>query len=373
MILLVGAGLMVRTLVRLQEVDLGFDSSRLLTADVHLPGSRYPGTSTRPREFFNQLVQGLQREPTVVSASAVFMLPFSNDNRIYRFQRIDRPVDEDVRANFRVAMPGYFATIGAPLLSGRDFAAGDSSGGEPVVVINETMARRFWPGENALGKRIVIRAQSASARVVGIVRDMKYFGHDEPSAPEMYVPYAQVAMNDMTVVVRTRRDPSEVAHLVGSHVRALDADLPLGRIATMTQLVDDSLAVRRFTRMLLIGFGLAGLLLSCIGLYGLVAYSVTQRTTEIGIRIALGAKAEDVLRLVTGSGMRLALAGVAIGAAGSLALGRVLGKLVFGVSSADPVVLVSSALLLFVAAVVASTVPAMKAARVNPIIALRRG
>jgi len=307
----------------------------------------------------------------VESASAVFMLPFTNDNRIYSFRRVDQVSSETPRANFRVAMPGYFSTIQVPFVAGRDFVAADSDDTSPVVVINETMARQFWPGENALGRQIIIRSQTKPSRVIGIVRDMKYFGHDAPPAPEMYVPHALTSMNDMTLVLRTRVDPATLAPIVGRAVHALDPTVPLGRVSTMTQLVDESLAVRRFTRMLLIGFSIVGLLLSCIGLYGLIAYSVAQRTAEFGVRIALGARPTDVLRMVASDGVRVALVGLAVGAAGSLLLGRALGALLFGVGSADAVALGVAAVILVLAAIVASVVPAVKAVRVDPVTALR--
>ena len=369
--LLAGAGLMVRSLVRLQAVDLGFRSSQLLTAQIHLPGQRYPGGTNRADEFYTQVLRTLRQDPAIESASAVFMLPFANDNRIYSFRRVDQRSSEQPWANFRVAMPGYFSTIHVPLVSGRDFAASDTVGAPQVVLINQTMAKQYWPGETAIGKRIIIRSAPVATEVIGVVGDMKYFGHDAPPSPEMYVPHAQVPVNDMTVVLRTRGDPTAVTGLVTRVVRAMDTQVPLGRISTMTRLVDESLAVRRFTRMLLTAFAVVGLLLSGIGLYGLVAYSVAQRTHEIGVRMALGATAKDVLALVAGGGVRLALGGVAIGAAGSLMLGRALGTLIFGVSAADPVVLVTSATVLLVAAIVAMLVPALKAARVNPVISLR--
>ena len=372
MILLAGAGLMLRSLAQLERVDLGFVPSRLLTTEIHLPGNRYPGGTDRSDAFYTQLVQTLHRAPGVQSASAVFMLPFNHDNRIYSFRHVGRPSD-GLRANFRVAMPGYFATIHVPIVRGRDLAATDTGEVAPVVVINEAMARRFWPGENAIGSRIVIRNQTIASEIVGIVRDMKYFGHDAPPEPEMYVPHAQFPVNNMTVVVRTRGDPAAMAGLVAQSVHAIDREVPVGRASTMTQLVDEALAIRRFTRLLLIGFAIVGLALSCIGLYGLIAYSVTQRTNEIGIRMALGARTADVLTLIAGEGARLAVVGVIVGTAGAFLLGRVLAKLVFGVSTTDPLVLITSAVVLSAAALLASAIPASRAARVNPVIALRGG
>jgi putative ABC transport system permease protein len=369
--LLVGAGLMVRSLVRLQDVDLGFRSSHLLTAQVHLPGARYPGGTKRSEDFYTGLLRTLHQNPGIESASAVFMLPFANDNRVYSVRRVGQPTTDQSWANFRVAMPGYFTTIHVPLLSGRDFAASDTAGAPQVVLVNQTMAKQFWPGQNAIGKRVIIRSATVATEVIGVVGDMKYFAHDAPPSPEMFVPHAQVPVNDMTVVMRTRGDPAAVMGLIARAVRAMDAQVPLGRVSTMTQLVDDALAVRRFTRMLLTAFAVVGLLLSGIGLYGLIAYSVAQRTHEIGVRIALGATASDVLALVAGGGVRLVLTGIVIGAAGSLMLGRALGTLVFGVSIADPIVLAVSATVLLVAAIGAMLVPALNAARVNPVISLR--
>jgi predicted permease len=369
-VLVTGAGLMVRSLLRLERVDLGFSPANVLTTEVHLPGSRYPGGTRRAAAFYDQLTRALGATTGVQSAGAVFMLPLAGDNRIYSFRREDRP-DESLSANFRVATPGYFRTIGAPILRGRDFANGDSAGGSRVVLINELMAQRFWPGEDAFGKRIAIRGEMVPREVVGIVRDVRHFGPDVLPEPEMYVPHAEVAVNDMTVVIRTSGDPLRMAGMLEAQVHALDKDLPLAKTRTMGQLFDRSLALRRFALQLLTAFAIGALLLSCIGVYGLVAYSVAQRRQEIGVRMALGAGRLHVLRLLASEIIRLATSGILAGLLGAWLLGRVLSSLLFQTSPTDPVSLVVAAVSLLVVALGACAFPALKATRMNPATAMR--
>jgi len=370
MVLLAGAGLMIRSLVAMTRVDLGFTPARLFTAEVRLPGARYPAGSGTSDRFYADLIRETKQIPGVDAASAVFMLPFGNDNRVYGFRAANDPATAQ-RANFRVVAPGYFAAMRSPILAGRDISTVDSANGARVVVINKTMADRFWRGRSALGQIIRIRGDTTPVEVVGVVADMRYFGHEAPPEPEMYVPHAQVPVNNMTVVVRTRDDPSAITARFASTVRALDPGIALGRVATMNDLIDASLGVRRFTRGILTGFAVIGLLLSCIGIYGLVAYSVTQRAREIGIRVAVGAQPRDVLTLVTGGALRVSAIGIVAGTAAALMLGRALVASVPGLGLPNALVLAVAAATLGIAALVASALPALAATRGDPVAALR--
>jgi len=370
MVLLAGAGIMVRGLATLSRIDLGFAPTHLFTAELRLPGARYPAGSGTSDRFYAQLIANTKQIPGVDAASAVFMLPFGMDNRVYSFRTTDQP-DAQQRANFRVASPGYFSTMRSPMLSGRDIAWSDSAAGRRVVVINRTMAERFWPGKSAVGQTIRIRGDTTPVEIIGVVADMKYFGHEARPEPEMYVPHAQVPVNAMTLVVRTRDDPSRVAAKFAAAVRALDREIALGRVSSMDDLINMQLGMRRFMRGTLGGFAAVGLLLSCIGIYALVAYSVTQRRREIGVRVAVGATPQDVLALVTADELRLSAIGIVVGAGVALLLGRALAASVPGLQTPDPIVLITAAVTLAVAALMASAIPAIRASHDDPVAALR--
>lgn len=371
MVLLAGTALMVRSLQRLERVDLGFAPTNVLTTEIHLPGSRYPGGTGRTENFYGQLLRNLRSVPGVQSAGAVFMLPLGGDNRVYSFRKDERR-DQVERANFRVATLGYFSTVGVALRRGRDFTSTDGEGRPGVALINETMARRFWPDADPLGKRIIIRNDTASREIVGVVSDVRHFGADVVAEPEMYVPHSQFPANAMTVVIRTASEPLRIAAAVEAEVHRLDKDLPLVRTQTMGQLVDRSFGVRRFALRLLGAFALAALALSIIGIYGLVAYSVTQRRYEIGIRMALGAGRMNVLRLLTMETLRLAAVGVAAGLVGALALGRALSTLVYQTGATDLLTLFLSAATLVGVALLACSIPALRATRINPVTTMRQ-
>ena len=371
MVLLAGTALMVRSLQRLGRVDLGFAPANVLTTEIHLPASRYSGGTSRSAMFYDRLLRALRATPGVQSAGAVFMLPLGGDNRLYTFRKYDRR-EEELRANFRVATPGYLTTIGVGLRRGRDFTSADTAGRPGVLLVNETMARRFWPGANPVGKRITIRSDTTPREIIGVISDIRHFGADMLPEAEMYAPHGQYAMNGMTVVVRTSAEPQRMVAAVEAEVHGLDRDLPLVRTRTMGQLVDRSFAVRRFALRLLGAFAGAALLLSIIGIYGLVAYSVTQRRYEIGIRMALGAGRMNVLRLLTAETLRLATVGVVSGLIGALVLGRALSTLVYQTGVTDVPTLILSAATLIVVALAACAIPAMKATRINPVTTMRQ-
>ncbi|MGH9939236.1 MAG: FtsX-like permease family protein, partial [Blastocatellia bacterium] len=299
-------------------------------------------------------------------------LPLSGQGRVYRFRK-DGEADSNSTpaASFQVVTTDYFRSVGVKLQRGRQFTEFDRDDSPPVVVINETMARRFWPGEEALGKRIIIRNDRRASEIIGVVSDVKHFGLERETQPEMYRPFDQLVIDVMPMVVRAQGDPARFANAIRRQAQAVDPTVAVDRIAPMRELLSDSLAQRRFTMLLLGAFALVALLLASVGVYGVMAYSVTQRTREIGMRLALGAQRGDVLRLVMKQGLKLASVGVAIGMLVSFVSARLMKDLLFGVSATDPLTFVAIALLLTAAALLACWIPARRAAKVDPMVALR--
>jgi len=278
-------------------------------------------------------------------------------------------------ANFTIISPGYFSSVGTPLLRGRDFLETDTADSMPVTIINAAMEKKYWPGESALGKQV----GPGSARfplltIVGIVPDVKHISLREESAPEMYVVYTQKpwpSMLNMRVALRTKVDPASMTGSVREAIHSIDPDLPLAKVTTLTTLVDESMSQPRFSMLLLATFGALALLLASIGMYGVISYSVEQRTREIGIRMALGAERSNVFGMILAQGARLAGVGITIGLVAALAVTRLLASFLFGVQPTDPLTFGGVALLLLGVALIASYVPARRATRVDPMIALR--
>jgi putative ABC transport system permease protein len=267
---------------------------------------------------------------------------------------------------------GYFRALGIPLLSGRGFSEQDGANAAPVVIINETLARRYWPDSDPLGKRLRVGDEKRPWRtVVGVVGDVKQYGLDTPSTMQVYLPHQQSPSQQMVLVVRTSVEPQSLTAAVRNEIWAVDKDQPVYNIRTMEQLLSKSVAQRRFNMLLVGVFAAVALLLATIGLYGVISYSVAQRTHEIGIRMALGAETRDVLRLVLGQGMTLTLIGVAVGLGAAFALTRIMSSLLYGVSATDPATFGGVSVLLTVVALVACYIPARKATRVDPMVALR--
>jgi putative ABC transport system permease protein len=258
-----------------------------------------------------------------------------------------------------------------PLLKGRWFDARDTASSQSVAVINQTMAHQIWPGEEPLGKRIKHGFKEQAAEVVGVIGDVKYAGLDQQTKPEMYSPFSQRAWAFMRIVVRTKSDPLKLAAAIRTEVQAIDKDQPIDKLTTMSSVVSASIATRRFYMQLLGTFAALAFILSAVGIYGIVSYSVAQRTREIGIRMALGAKQSDVLRLVLVEGLRLTMLGVVLGIAGALASTRVLTNLLFEVKPTDPMTFIGLSFLLAVVALLASYIPARRATKVDPLVALR--
>jgi putative ABC transport system permease protein len=375
LVALLGAGLLVNSFLRLRQVEPGLDVERLLTVEFEPPSARYNGEDWRAQRlnFWNQLSARVAALPGVEAVGAVDSLPFSGDARVWRFRRDgdDANVAAGPAATFQVATPDYFRAVGMKLKRGRFFTSVDIEKAPPVAVVNETMARRFWPGGEAVGQRIVIRNESFAREIVGVVSDVKHFGLDREAQPEMYAPFEQFVIDVMPMVIRVKGDPASFAAAVRELARAVDPTVAIAGAAPMRELLSDSLAQRRFTMLLLAAFAAVATLLASAGVYGVMAYSVTIRAREIGVRLALGAQRGDVLRMVLKQGMKLASAGVTIGLLASLALTRLIKGMLFGVGATDPLTFALAASSLAVVALIACWIPARRAAKVDPMVALR--
>ena len=378
LMLLVGAGLLIKSFLRLQEVRPGFNPHNVLVTLVSLPGAKY-NEQQRP-EFFRQLVERLATAPGVQAVGGAINLPLGATN--YGIGRAFIPegrpltVDEAFDASFSTSTGDYFRALQIPVLAGRGFEVRDGPDAPKVVVINESAAKRhFGSPAAALGKRLSIwRDEKFMREIIGVVGDTKTGAMDAESGAQIYVPHAQDRQwNFMGVVVRTAGDPAAFAATVRHEVQALDKDQPVYNVRTMDDVVANSLGTRRVSMQLFAVFAAAALLLAAIGIYGVMAYSVTQRTQEIGIRMALGAQKSDVLGLVIRQGMMLTGIGVAVGLAGAFALTRLIANLLFGVAATDPLTFFAIPLLLLFVALVACYLPARRAARLDPKIALAQG
>ena len=379
LVLLIGAGLMVKSLLHLQEVKPGFEPARLLTMRIALPATKYENFN-QSRAFFEQLFDRLDARPEVESVGAINLLPFGGGGGDRSFSIEDQPTpagharpDEQVR----FVSPGYFHTMQIPLLGGRDFTRRDLPDTPPVAIVNSAFARKFWADGNAIGKRISFSANNPKwYEIVGIVGNVKHRGLDIADSPELYIPAFQPLFADgnvpsMYVAVRTVNEPSLAAGAMRNEVAAIDRDQPVSSLMTMDQRISDSVAPRRFNMFILGLFAALALVLAAIGIYGIMAFSVVQRTHEIGVRMALGASGSDVLKLVLRNGVGLALIGIVVGLVAAFAATRVLSSLLYDVSATDPVIFVIDAVLLAVAALLACYIPARRATKVDPLVALR--
>jgi predicted permease len=379
LVLVAGAGLMLRSLANLGAVDAGFDPRNVLSLRVVLNGSPRGATPQLRNAFYREALDRVAAVPGVESASGINHLPLAGDSWYFSFAVEGKPEpapSERPRALFRVMFPGYFHTMRIPILRGRDVSLRDTAAAPRVVVINEAMARRWWPGEEALGRRIRMGsgADAALYTVAGVVKDSGQQDWGEPADSEFYFPREQNPEDIdryLTVVARTAGDPAALAPVVQQAIRRLDSDVPLADVMPMQEVVERALWQPRFLTDLLAGFAGLALLLAAVGIYGAMAYDVSRRTREIGVRMALGARPQDVLREVLGSGARFTLGGIAAGTIGALALTRYLRTLLFEVSPADPKVLATAALVLGGAALLALWLPARRAIRVDPAVALR--
>jgi putative ABC transport system permease protein len=378
LMLLVGAGLLMRSFWQLQQVSPGFQPNGVLSLMVSLPGQKYKEPPQRVN-FFEQLLPQLKALPGVTSVGTALTIPMSGNNSSGSFQIEGRQIPQGQSSPHgdRWQTAGdYFETMKIPLIRGRYFNAQDTANSLGVAIIDETMARKYWPNEDPLGKRITFeRDDQGNPRwreIVGLVGHVKHRNLEGESRVQYYLPYAQrPTPTSMFLVLRTTGEPTSIAATVRNTVRNLDKELPVFRVTTMEQLVADSMATRRFTLWLLGIFAVTALLLAAVGLYGVLAYSVSQRSHEIGIRMALGAQGSDVQKMVVGQGMKLVLLGTGIGLVGAFALMRLMASLLFGVGAADPVTYLVIAAMLAGVALIACYIPARRATKVDPMIALR--
>lgn len=380
LVLLVGAGLMVKSFLRLQEVSLGLNPSNLLTFKVSLAKTKYTDKPQRA-ELFRQLLEKLQAIPGVRSAGAVLSLPLRGDDINLSFDiqgRQHQPAQEKLRDGFQVVSPGYFATMQIPLLKGRDFRAGDVAGAPEVAIISQKMATRYWPDQDPIGQQITYDNDAKDPHtkwitIVGVVGDVRHSGLTEEGRAELYRPLAQDAWPSLVFVVRTARgqDPMGLLSAARSQVASLDPEQPIADVSTLEQLLESSVARPRMTSRLLGAFALLALLLAGIGIYGLIAFTVSRRTQEIGIRMALGAQRSTLLRQVMAQGILITLSGIGLGMIGAFVCTRLLASLLFEVSTRDLAVFVSMPLLLFFVSVLASLIPAYRALRISPMVAFK--
>ncbi|HEV2383345.1 MAG TPA: ABC transporter permease [Terriglobia bacterium] len=375
LVVLCGAGLMIKSITRLLGVDPGLNPKNVLTMQMSVPQDEiYNGPPGLPR-FCQDLDEHLSAIPGVVSVGAVAHMPLAGGGAGRGFQIEGQPAAKPgdmPGAGYSVACPNYFRTMGIPILKGREFTHQDSLSAPGVIVINETMARKFWPKEDSVGRAIRLGGSDGPRlTVVGVVGDVHYLGLDEPMHPQFFRPYTQGGWPIMNVVVRTTSAPATYTPLVKKALAEFLTDRPVSGVETMENIVHDSTGSRRFPMLLLSTFAVLALMLAAVGIVGVVSYSVAQRTHEIGIRMALGACAFDVLNMVVRGSMGWVLTGIAIGIAGSLGLTRLLRDLLYGVRPADPVVLGAVSVLLTIVAGIASYLPARRAAKVDPMVALR--
>lgn len=373
LVLIAAAGLLIESFAHLMHVNLGFSPPGVVTFPLTLPASRYAQPEPQ-REFYRQLLERVRAVPEVRSAGLVSFLPLSGGYRLSYFcfeGQVCRGLGKDPLVAFWQVTPGYFETMRTPLLHGRFFNEHDIAGGAPVVIVNETAARHYWPNENAIGKHVAGSRDLAAREVVGVVADVKFSTLNAKSADQLYVPLEQMPYSTMTLVERSDASPEPLVNAIRGKIAEIDPTLAVSGILSMERVVATSAAQPRMTAQFVAAFASLALLLAAIGMYGVMAYSVSMRKQEIGIRMSMGANPRDILKLVVSQGMRLALAGLILGLLASLGLTRVLGSLLFDGRAVDPLVFLGAALVLLTSALLACYVPARRATEVDPLVVLR--
>jgi putative ABC transport system permease protein len=382
LMLLIGAGLMVRSFLALQAIDPGYRPDHLLTMSLSVGGSQDIGPG-QAQAYYQSALERVRAIPGAVSAGMTNHLPIAGDLWGYPFWVDGRPLPhpgEEPEAAYRLALPGYLETMKLPLVRGRTIEAGDTAAAPGVVVINEYTAQRYWPGENAIGKRITLSNPASSTTpawltVVGVVKNDVTYDWAAPPSEELFLPYLQhtASMGHyITLVVRTTGDPAALAPVVAGAIWQIDRNVTISDVQTMDTVVERATAEARFNMALLAVFATVATVLSAIGIFGVMSYAATRRRREIGIRLALGARPAEILQLIAGEGMVLALFGTAAGIAGALALTRLMAKLLYGVPPVDPLTFIAVPLLLTTVALAACLIPAFRAARISPVSALRQ-
>jgi putative ABC transport system permease protein len=374
LVLLVGAGLLIKSFLRLRGVSPGFNPEGALSVGIPLSQRKYPEENQRIA-FYAQLTEKVGTLPGVQAVGAANVTPLSDNDFVLGFMiegRPPYPAGSEPSTNYYSVTPGYFKAMGIPLLRGRLFTERDTKEAQRVVVINETMAKRFFPNEDPVGKRVhVTMGQTLYREIVGVVGDVKHYSLDQETTAQTYEPYAQQPFSGMTLITRTAGDPTGLSAAIRGEVLKIDKEQPVSNVRTLKHYLATSIAQQRFSVLLLGIFAAVAMTLACVGIYGVLSYSVTQRRREIGVRMALGAARRDVLRLVVGHAMLLTLTGVAIGLGAAFALTRAMSTLLFGVSATDPTTFALIALLLVAVALLAALVPARRATKVDPMVALR--
>jgi putative ABC transport system permease protein len=376
LVLLTGAGLLIRSFMRLQNIDPGFRADGVFTARVSLPAARYPD-SAAATTFVQNAVARVQQLPGVHSAAAISFLPLAGPGMATSFYRADRPAPPDGQqpsTEVRPITPNFFKTMGIPHRAGRDISDTDTADSPLVAVVSEELVRRVFPGEDPLGKRLQVaigRREGMNVEIVGVVGNLKFASLDAETRPAVYIPLPQLSIGLATIVARTALDPLSLSNSISGAVRSIDPELPLADVRSMEDVVNLTLARARTVSVLLTAFALIALVLAGVGVYGVMAYSVSQRTQEIGVRMALGATAQSVFRLVLGQAVKLVIIGVVAGLVAAALLTRLLETMLFQTEPLDPVTFSVTALVLIVVATLASYVPARRGTRIAPIEALR--
>jgi putative ABC transport system permease protein len=376
LVLLIGAGLMTRSFRAVNNLNPGFDLGNVLTFSVPLPPASYRDQKDQ-LIFFERAIAKLRTIPGVESVAGTFKVPITGfATAIFTTEGKPVPYGSEPNADYRAVTPDYFAAMGMKLRQGRPFSEGDIAGAAEVVVVNEELARRFWPNENAIGQRLQIATERTRWReVVGVVGNAKLSGLETPTDPAIYVPFGQNtwpnALRISSMVVRSPTDPHGLILQIRQELRDVDPTLPLSQLRTMEEIISDSVASRKFNTVLFATFALTAGLLAAVGIYGLMSYTVTQRTHELGIRMALGAGRGEIVRMVTGEGTRLAASGIMVGTVLSFLATRLMKSLLFGVGATDPTTLVAVGAGVAAVALAASYIPARRAARTDPMVAIR--
>jgi putative ABC transport system permease protein len=374
MVLLAGAGLMIKSTLRLLEVKLGFNPENVMTVQLELPGSKY-SEAEQTRIFHQQLLERLETLPGVANVATINSPPMQGGPGDMLFvEGQPPPPGQEQGTSTRVVSPNYFSTMSVSLIRGRYFTDRDNESSPNVLIINNALRNRLFGNQDAIGRRVIFGGgEPKPFEIVGVVDDERIIALDEEPAPVTYRPYLQEPWNKLSLVVRTRSDPERIVSAVRGEVQAIDADLALYSVATMKQLIADTpqAFLRRYPALLMAVFAAVALMLAAVGIYGVISYSVSQRTPEIGIRMALGASRRDIFKLVVGEGFLLILIGISIGLAAAMILTRFLSSLLFGVSATDPATLILISLILAGVALGACFVPARRATKVDPMVALR--